>query len=186
MRYVPRWILVVSAAGLAIAAAPAPAAAKCLESIGHPVLPGYVLVVDGKVVGEYAMNARADLPPAEKVAALSVACIDSPRDGAPGARQVATIVITHDGLPRALRAALAELVEAQESFRTRHGSYAPDLNVLGVSAARSVPIDMRVGSNGWSAVARIGALEPVCQVAVGAAAAEVRQRPGVVRCGTVR
>jgi hypothetical protein len=186
MRCVPRWILIVSAAGLAIAAAPAPAAAKCLESIGHPVLPGYVLVVDGKIVGEYAMNARADLPPAEEVAALSVACIDAPRDGAPGARQVATIVITHSGLPGALRTALAELVQAQGSYRARHGSYAPDLKMLGTSATRSVPIDMRVGSTGWSAVARIGTLEPVCQVAVGAAAAEVGQRPGVVRCGAVR
>ena len=186
MRFAPRWILIASAAGLAIATAPASAAAKCLESIGHPVLPGYVLVVDGKIVGEYAMNARADLPPAAEVAAAYVACVDAPQDGAPGARRVASIVVTHDGLPRALRGALEDLVRAQESYRERHGSYAPDLTTLGSSATRSVPIDMRVGSDGWSAVARIGALEPVCQVAVGPAAAAVRQRPGVVRCGAVR
>jgi hypothetical protein len=185
MRSLSRVVLILSATVLAIAAAPASAAAKCLASIGHPVLPGYVLVVDGKIVREYAMNDRADLPPPEEVAALSVACIDAPRDGAPGARQVATVVVTHDGLPLALRRALTELVEAQESYRTKHGSYAPDLQALGSSATRSVPIDMRVGSTGWSAVARIGSLEPVCQVAVGAAAADLRQRAGLVRCGVV-
>ena len=186
MRSLPRSILILSASVLASAAAPATAAAKCLESIGHPVLPGYVLVVDGKIVGEYAMNARAELPPAAEVAAVYVACIDAPQDGAPGARQVASIVVTHDGLPRALRTALEDLVRAQESYRERHGSYAPDLTTLGSSAVRTVPIDMRVGSTGWSAVARIGSREPVCQVAVGEAAAEVRQRAGVVRCGVVR
>jgi hypothetical protein len=182
-------MLLLSAALLGSAASPTSAAAKCRESIGHPVLPGYVLIVDGKVVGEYEMNdgsAKAALPAAGEVASVAVVCIDAPQDGARGARRAATVIVTHDGLPQAFRAALAELVEAQRSYRERHGIYASDLEALGTTPTRAVPIDMRVGPGGWSAVVRIGTLEPVCQVAVGAAAAEMRLRDGVIRCGVVR
>lgn len=177
-----RPIPILSAVLVAIAVTPGTAAAKCVESIGHPVRPGYVLIVDGQLIGEYAMGAQADMPPKEEIHSVHVTCIDAPQaDAAAGARQAAVTLVTKSGSARLLTTYLSDLVREQEEHRARHGSYAPDLETLGFFRSRvPVALEMRVEEAGWQATARVEGLDPVCTVAVGSAVARERghRRPG--------
>lgn len=176
--------LLLSAALLAIAVTPGTSAAKCVESIGHPVRPGYVLIVDGELMGEYAMGmeADADRPEPEEIHAIRVTCIDAPR--ANGARQAAVMIVTKRGATRLLTSYLGDLVVEQEKYRARHGSFAPDLATLRFLESRyPVEIDMRVEPAGWTATARVEGLAPLCEVAVGSVGGGPREASARPRCG---
>jgi hypothetical protein len=170
---------------VAIASTPADAAAKCRASPGHRVLPGYVLMVDGKIVGEYAMNASADMPPSEEIVAIEVVCRRAPTGDADSwAHQAVVFVLTKGGSPALFQSYLEELVEEQQAHHSRTGEYASDLSDLGFFDWRlPIPLEMEVATTGWSATARIQSLSTICHVAVGSAEPMRRsQRRGVPTC----
>lgn len=171
---------------LAVAAIPSTAAAKCQATTMNPVLPGYALIVDGELRGEYATEEEATYPPSEQILTMEVACLRALRSPDPRARQSAVVVITRRGAPRVLKSYLSDLVEAQADYRERTGEYAADLADLDFLATHiTVPMEMSVGEAGWWAVATVPGSNSTCQVAIGSAAREARfQRGPRARPGT--
>jgi hypothetical protein len=184
MRNPSRVLLPLCAALLAIAGTAGEAAAKCAESLGRPLLPGYVLIVDGKIVGEYDMDAQAEYPPADQVVSVQMLCrLATTPTGSP-AKQAAVVVVTRDGAPSLYRTYLVELVDEQQAYRERTGEFAPDLTTLGFFEQRlPLAIEMEATATGWSATLGGGEAETLCAVAVGSARPlRPRQTQGVPSC----
>jgi hypothetical protein len=171
MRIHRRSILPLCVALLGIAAAPDVAAAKCAPSVGHPVLPGYLFILDGRVVGEYAMDQEPEhFPAAEDIHSIEVACVDNPQPDARGARQVAKIVVTRSGFADAARLALTQLVEAQTAYHEKHRRYASDLTALNVvGLGKYVPIHMAANETGFAAQISSDSRGVLCAVGLGSA-----------------
>lgn len=175
MRIPRQALLTLPVALLAAAAMPSEAAAKCLERAGSPVLPGYVLIVDGDRVGEYAMDANPEMPPSEEILVLSVTCVRAAGDENPAARQAATVVVTKKGASRLLNSYLRDLVAAQEEYRSMTGEYTADLARVGFFDSHiEIPIEMEVGRMGWFAAATVPGSNTTCRVAVGTYARDAR------------
>lgn len=170
MRTQRRSFLPLGLAFLAVAAIPSIASAKCVESLGRPLRPGYVLFIDGRLIGEYPMSGgNAQLPAPEEVVSVEHLCIDAPQPDAPrGMRQAAVRVVTRRGFPEVARRQLAALVAAQESHRAQHGVYAPDLATLRLAAPElGASIEMTVSARGFTATTGWEEAGSRCQVAVG-------------------
>lgn len=178
-------LLALSVAVLALAAAPLEAAAKCGPKVGSPLLPGYVLIVDGQLVGEFAMDEQPDYPPAEQILLIEMACLSARGAADPRARQAAVVVVTKRGAEKMLTSYLRDLVAAQEEHRSSMGKYARELADLDFFASRIViPLEMDVGDGGFAATATLGGSDVACRVAVGSHATDSRlqRAPGRPAC----
>ena len=179
MRVTRKSLSTLPLALLAMAALPTGAEAKCLERAGSPILPGYVLIVDGERIGEYAMDAQADMPPSDEILVMEVTCLRAESAPNPNARQAATVVITRRGAPRLLQSYLRDLVEAQKEFHSIAGAYAEDLEELSFLESHiAIPMAMEVGDGGWFAAATIPGSNSTCHVAVGSATRDPRFQRG--------
>lgn len=166
MRGPLKLLLPMCAAALVSAAAPTNALAKCVERLGHPVLPGYLFIVDGEVVGEYAMGEEAPYPPSEEILVVEVTCRPADRS----AQQAAVIVVTKSGARTFMQSYLRELVEAQRQHHADHGEYASTPEELDFFAARvDLPIQMEVAQDAWSATLALEGSDIICRVASGGA-----------------
>lgn len=194
MRNTMRMLLPLCAAALVVAVAPTEALAKCVERIGHPVLPGFVFIVDGQIVGEYAMGDQPPYPPSEQILRLEVTCRLATGPGRSNAQQAAVVVVTKSGARTLLRSYLTDLVEAQRQHRARHGVYASSASELGFFESRvSLPLRIEVSGNAWSATATFEGSDIVCRVASrssglprtalrAGAAPRPASRPDIPRC----
>lgn len=177
MRRIPRTFLGLSVALLALATAPLEAAAKCGPRTGSPVLPGYVFIVDGEVVGEFAMDEQPAYPPSEQVLALRVTCLRARGDADPRARQAAVVVVTKQGAEKMLTSYLDDLVAAQEKHRASTGEYARELADLDFFSSHiEIPLQMDVGDGGFAATATLKGSDAACRVAVGSRATDSRRQ----------
>lgn len=194
MRNTMRMLLPLCAVVLVSLAAPTEALAKCVERIGHPVLPGFVFIVDGQVVGEYAMGEQPPYPPSEQILLLEVTCRPSTDPARSTAQQAAVVVVTKSGARTLLRSYLTDLVEAQRQHRARHGEYASTASELGFFESRvSLPMRIELSRNAWSATATFEGSDIVCTVASrnagtartslrAGAAPRLASRPDIPRC----
>lgn len=174
MRIPRQALLTLPVALLAAAAMPSEAAAKCLERAGSPVLPGYVLIVDGERVGEYAMDATPEMPPSDEVLVVEVTCLRAAGEN-PEARQAATVVVTRKGASRLLSTYLRDLVAAEEKYRSMSGEYTADLKELAFFESHiQIPLEMEVGDMGWFAAATVPGSNTTCRVTVGTYARDPR------------
>lgn len=164
---------------VAVAALPVDAAAKCQATAGEPLLPGYVLIVDGELKGEFEMGEQAAYPPSDEILRMETACLRATGSSDPSARQTALVIITKRGVPRVLKSYLGDLADAQAAYRARTGQYAADLADLDFLASHiTVPMEMSVGEGGWWAVATVPGSNSTCHVAVGSATREARFQRG--------
>jgi hypothetical protein len=160
-----------------------------------PGRPGWVLMIDGKSLGDYpeasapaaaaptrsageeiSSTADAEMSPAARafkaidssdVLAISITCLDLPENGVP-VRTGVISVITKTGAPAMLANYLNQLVAEQAAYRRANGSFAATLDELRFFASRhSIPIEMSSNGSAWSAMARIGGATTECSVRVG-------------------
>lgn len=184
----------VCAAALAfsIAAAPADAEAKCRRADGD-VLPGYVLIVDGRVIYENngvddSPAVQADWPAAEDVFFLQIVCraVTTGPSERP-MRQNAIVIVTKAGVPPLVQAWLAEIVEAQRVYHASTGSYAGSVSELAVEAPLNLQLELNATTAGWSAATHISSLGTLCTVMVGSVPARrPEQKPGIPVCLPVK
>lgn len=150
-------------AAAAIAFLPASAAAKCVETASQPVLPGYVYVLDGEVVGVFEMDDSPPHPPAEEILVVEVTCRPAADSGVPRARRAAVLVATRSGASALLSRHLRDLGGALNAHRAETGSFAADLEEMGFFDGRlTVPIELQGGPDRWSATARLEGSNVVC------------------------
>lgn len=177
MRPLAGGLLTVSFALLALAAAPTDAAAKCGATPGGTVLPGYVLIIDGELIGEFAMNEPIAYPPAEQIVHSGVVCLRARGAAEPNTRQAAVVVITKRGAQKVLTSYLRDLVAAQEDHRSSTGEYARGLSELDFLDSHIVlPLEMEVGDTGFAATASLAEAGVACRVALGEEAREPRAK----------
>ena len=147
----------------AIALLPAAAEAKCIESASHPVLPGYVYVLDGRVVGIFDVVDAPPHPPADEILAIEVTCREAADSGVPRARRAAVLVATRAGAPALLTRHLRDLSVALEAQRVATGRFAADLRDIRFFEGRiAVPIELQADTDRWRAVARIEGSSVAC------------------------
>lgn len=147
----------------AIALLPAAAEAKCIETASQPVLPGYVYVLDGQVVGIFEMSDAPPHPPADEILVVKVTCREAADSGVPRARRAAVLVATRAGAPALLARHLRDLSVALETQRAATGSFAADLREIRFFDGRiAVPTELQADADRWKAVARIEGASVVC------------------------
>lgn len=171
---------------LTMAAAPADAAAKCRPSAGVDVRPGVVLIVDGRVVGEYENGDEVSgkFPPRDELFSIAVTCRDVTTPSSPRpTRQNAIIIVTKAGVLPLVETWLADLVDAQRAHLARTGRYAGTASELRVEAPLSLQLQLHATETGWSAETHVSALRVVCAVVDGTELPQRSgQKPGVPFC----
>lgn len=162
-----------------VATLPTVAEAKCIETGAHPILPGYVYVLDGRVVGTFEMADAPPHPPAEEILAIEVACKRAVNAESPDVRQAAVLVATRSGAETLLTRTLEDLTRAMEAHYATTGALASGLDALEFfDSHMTLPIDLEVQVDRWRAVARIDGAAVSC-VSEGRAG----QATASVRCG---
>lgn len=162
-----------------VAILPAVAEAKCIVTQAHPVLPGYVYVLDGRVVGTFDMAEEPPHPPAEEILAVEVACKLAADSENPRARQAAVLVATRSGAQALLTRTLDDLARAMKTYHAETGAFASDLATLDFfDRHMTLPISLETTGERWRAVARIDGAAVSCVGEGSADQAEVR-----IRCG---
>jgi hypothetical protein len=173
----------------------AESADAAVRKCSNPGRPGWVLMIDGKSLGDYpeASTPAADAPTraageaisptasaemssaarafkaidSSDVLAISVTCLDLLENGLPVKTGVIS-VITKTGAPEMLASYLNQLVAEQNAYRRAHGSFAATLDELRFFASRhSIPIEMTSNGSGWTATVRIQGITTACSVRVG-------------------
>jgi hypothetical protein len=173
----------------------AESADAAVRKCSNPDRPGWVLMIDGKSLGDYpeastpaagaptraageviSPTAYAEMSAAARafkavdsseVLAISVTCLDLLENGLPVKTGVIS-VITKSGAPEMLASYLTQLVAEQNAYRRANGSFAATLDELRFFASRhSIPIEMSSNGSAWSAMARIGGATTECSVRVG-------------------
>lgn len=168
-----RAVLGMCVVALATVATAEDLAAKCSDA----TVPGYVLIVNDRVVGEYGMDtAMPDLSTfatREEIYSITVDCRTLPS----GARQPMVLITTKTGYRSVVELHLRELVERQRAWHADGGRYR-ELSEIGFygSAKGLVPIETTATETGWSGTVRPKGLDLACYVVVGSAAP---QRPGL-------
>ncbi len=167
MRGIPIVVSMVLAF-VTIAGLPNEALAKC--GSGSSVLPGYVVMVDGVVLGEYqTLQSQPDLPlESEEIGAISITCrwVTS-EDGTRRSRQQAIVVLSKSGYAEVLESFLREMIPAQEALHAALGRYANSVSELGpYGLSVELPADLAVSDSGWSAITKVRRLEIGCEISV--------------------
>jgi hypothetical protein len=190
MRELANVLVPLAVIGVALAATPDSASAKCAPSMGT-VLPDVHYVLDEVVVDREALDAldRND------ILSVEVTCRDVTPEGARGrVLQNAIVMMSRSGAPALIESRLRDLVEAQHTHFAATGSYAATLEALEFPVSRySHAIEISVSETGWSATSGSADVGTECRVAVGPAEgppevqSEVRSeaRSGVVTCRAV-
>ena len=154
-------------------------------------IPGYITVVDGKVVRDYRgaggdTAAVGTLPEREDILSLEVRClrVRSTERASGWARRSAIIMVSKSGALKVAQDQLTELAEVQLLHAERTGGYATSLTELKFTDTRaSLGIELKVSDDGWSASVSFKDPSFACRVAVGGAAvADPELRPGVPVC----
>ena len=151
------------AAGVALAILPTTVHGKCRELPSQPILPGYVYVLDGRVVGTFDMNASPPHPPAEEILVVQVACKRATDSEIPGARRAAVMVATRTGARALLTRTLNELAGAMAGHRAATGAFAADLEEIDFFDSRmTLPIVLETAGDRWGAVAQLDGGSVTC------------------------
>jgi hypothetical protein len=182
-RTLPTPLLLAALAALAATAAtPADAAVKCRT---HTV-PGYVMVIDGRLIGEYGMDGTPSspfeqpvLPPTEDILSIEVRCLDvRSGDGEAMVRRSAILVVTKPGAAALLTSTLRDLMAEQARHREASGAYAGSTTALRFFDSRTtVDLAITLTGDGWSATAAMAGLDVVCRVAVDSPVAGAAAEP---------
>ncbi len=159
-------------------------ARKCRATPGGtPVLNATpILIIDGVVKGEMKSPSGSTGPElgiglqvdSAEVASVSVVCLEFDEANRTVARSVVS-VITKRGGESLMKSHLTALVQLQAEYQIRTGVYAASLATLGFFTSRvPLPIEMQVGTSGWSAKSVVKGVATECHVKVGAGVPENR------------
>lgn len=181
MRTLCRGLLAIALGVFFIAPDAEAAIRKCVS--GPVTAPGFLMMVDGRMIGEFPIpevrdGARGPIFVLEEFAPsladaevlkVETGCREQ-RDPVTNAstRRATISVFTRDGLPLLMESYLGALVERQEGYRAATGAYADNLAALSFFDSREfIPINMTVTQSGWSATAFIAESPVRCHVIVG-------------------